>query len=134
MAHKRPKARPLAVTNAALRVGIKVMPSIPPWLKRLIAGGRKVTIDGNTLDTTAQLILAAQRRTRTGGLSAADDPGVARALMRNSHAVMAPLVAVPTADLTIPGPDTPLRTRHYRPAVTEAAPLLVFCFLPRRWF
>ena len=35
-------------------------------------------------------------------------------------------VAVPTADLTIPGPDTPLRTRHYRPAVTEAAPLLVF--------
>ena len=113
------------VTNAALRIVVKVMPWIPPWLKRLLAGGRRVTIDGNTLDTTLQLILTAQRSTRTGGLSAADDPRVARALMRKSHTVMDTHVAVPTTDLTIPGPDSQLRTRHYRPAVTEAAPLLV---------
>jgi acetyl esterase len=123
---KRPKARPLAVTNAALAVGVKIMPWIPPWLKRLLTGRRRVTIDGNTLDATLQLILAAQRSTRTGGLSANGDPEVARALTRKSHAVMTTRVAVPSADLTIPGPDCALRARHYRPAVAEAAPLLLF--------
>lgn len=126
MARRQPKARSLAATNAALRIGVKVMPWIPPWLKRLLAGGKRVTIDGNTFDTTLQLILAAQRRTRTGGLSAANDPEEARALMRNSHAVMATRVDIPTADFTIPGPGRPLRTRHYRPLVEGAAPLLVF--------
>jgi acetyl esterase len=126
MAHKGPKPRPVAVTNAALRIGVKVMPWIPPWLKLLLAGGRKVTIDGNTLDATLQLMLAAQRRTGTGGLGAADDVGVARALMRNSHVAMGTNVDVRTTDFTIPGPDRPLRTRHYQPAVAKAAPLLVF--------
>lgn len=124
--HTRLKARPLAVKNAARGVGVKVMPWIPPWLKRLVTGGRRITIDGNTLDATLQLILIAQRRARTGGLSADGDPEVARALMRKSHAAMNTHVAVPTTDLTIPGPDSPLRARHYRPAVAEAAPLLLF--------
>ena len=114
------------MTNAALRVGTKVVPWIPPWLKSLLVGTKSVTIDGNTLDPTIQLMLAAQRLTRTGGLSAADDPDVARALMRSSHSVMARDVAVPISDFTIPGPDGPLRARHYRPAVEEAAPLLVY--------
>jgi acetyl esterase len=124
--HKRPKARPLAVKNAARGVGVKVIPWIPPWLKRLLTGGRRITIDGNTLDATLQLILIARRITRTGGLSADGDPEVARALMRKSNAAMNTHVAVPTTDLTIPGPDSPLRARHYRPAVAEAAPLLLF--------
>jgi len=125
MARSLPKARSPAVTTAALRVGLNVVPRIPPWLKRLLAGGR-ITIDGNTLDATAQLILTAQRRTRTGGLSASGDPEVARALMRTSHVVMTTHVAVPTTDFTIPGPAIPLRMRHYQPAVAEAAPLLLF--------
>jgi acetyl esterase len=70
-------------------------------------------------------MLAAQRGTRTGGLSAAEDLAVARALMRNSHTVMATHIAVPTSDLTIPGSDSPLRARHYRP-LAGTAPLLVF--------
>ncbi len=102
------------------------MPWIPPWLKRLLTGGRRITIDGNTLDSTLQLILIAKRSTRTGGPSADVDPGVARALMRKSHAAMPTHVAVPTTDLTIPGPDGPLRARHYRPGVAEVAPLLLF--------
>ena len=126
MTRPRPKARPIAVTNTALRVGIKVMPMIPDWLKWRLAGGRRVCVDGNTLDATIQLILAAQRLTNTGGLGAADDPEYARALMRNSHVAMAARINVATTDLTIPGPDGLLRTRHYRPAVAEAAPLLVF--------
>ena len=124
--HKRPKARPLAVKSAARGVAVKVMPWIPPWLKRLLAGGRRITIDGNTLDATLQLILIAQRSTRTDGLSTDGDPEVARALMRKSHAAVNTHVAVPTTDLTIPGPDSPLRARHYRPAVADAAPLLLF--------
>ncbi len=126
MAPGAAKVRPLAVTNAALRIGVTVMPWIPPCLKRLLAGGRKVTIDGNTLDPTLQLMLAAQRSTGTGGLSASGDLEVARALMRSSHSVMKTDVAVPTTDLTIPGPDGPLRARHYRPTVRGEAPLLVF--------
>jgi acetyl esterase len=126
MERKRPKARPVAVTNTALRVGVKVMPWIPPWLKRLLSGGRKIVIDGNTLDATLQLMLAAQGLTRTGGLSDAGDPRVARALMRSSHVVMGTHVDVPTIDHTIPGPDGRLRARHYRTAGAGTAPLLVF--------
>jgi acetyl esterase len=123
--HKRPTAR-LAVKNAVRDVGVKVIPWIPPWLKRLLAGGRTITIDGNTLDATLRLILIAQRSTRAGGLSADGDPEVARALMRKSHAAKNNRLAVPTNDLTIPGPDSPLRARHYRPVAAEAAPLLLF--------
>jgi acetyl esterase len=68
MEHSPPKARSVAVTNAAIRSGVKVVPWIPPWLKRLVAGGSRIVIDGNTLDATLQLMLAAQRLTRTGGL------------------------------------------------------------------
>ena len=126
MTRRRAKARPVAVTNAALRVGVKVMPWIPSWLKLLLAGGRSVTIDGNTLDPTIQLLRAGQRITGTGGLGAADDVDFARALMRNSHVVMGANVDVPTTDLAIPGPGGPLRARHYRPTGTAVAPLLVF--------
>ena len=119
------KVRNLAVTNAALRTGAAVMPWIPSWLKRLLAGGRRVTVDGNTLDATLQLILAAQQRTHTGGLSAADDPVVARALMRSSHQVLNTDVGGPATDHIIPGPAGSLRVRHYQPGVT-GAPLLVF--------
>ena len=114
------------MTNAALRVGVKVVPWIPTWIKRLLVGGRRVTIDGNTLDLTLQLMIAAQQLARMGGLSATGDPEDARALMRSSHSVMANDIAVPIRDFTIPGPDGPLRTRHYRPAVDGAAPLLVY--------
>jgi acetyl esterase len=125
MVDRQRKARPVAVTNAALRIGVRVIQWIPSWLKRLLAG-KAVTIDGNTLDITLQLILAVQNRTRTGGVSAGGDLESARALMRSSHALLATHVTVPSSDLTIPGPDNPLRARHYRPPVPGTAPLLVF--------
>jgi acetyl esterase len=124
--HKRPEARRLAVKNAVRGVGVKVMPWLPPWLKHLAAGGKRITIDGNTLDATLQLILIAKGRTRTSSFSADGDLEVARALMRKSNAATNTHLAVPTTDLTIPGPGRSLRARHYRPAVAEAAPLLVF--------
>ena len=122
----QPKARPVAVTNAALRVGVRVVPLIPARLKQLLAGGARITIDGNTLDATAQLMLAAQRRSGTGGLGASGDIDTARVLMRNSHVAMAPRIAVPTTESVVPGPAGPVRTRHYRPPDAANAPLLVF--------
>ena len=123
---ERPKASPLAVKSAARGVGVKVVPWIPPWLKRVLTGGRRITVDGNTLDATLQLLLIARRSLRTGGLTAEGDPEVARALTRKSPPATDIHVAVPTTDLTIPGPDSPLRARHYQPRVAESAPLLVF--------
>ena len=114
------------MTTAALRVGKKVVPWLPPWLKRLLVGGRRITIDGNTLDPTLHLMLAGQRITGAGGLSAANDPEAARALMRMSHSVLGNDIAVPIRDFTIPGPGGRLPVRHYRPPVDGAAPLLVF--------
>ena len=124
MAPRQLKARPAAVTNAALRLGVKVVPLLPDRLKVLLAGGKRITVDGNTLDPTAQLVLAAQRRSGTGGLGASRDPDTARALMRDSHVAMAARVDVPVTDSAIPGPAGPVRTRHYR--ASGSAPLLVF--------
>ncbi len=55
----------LAVGN---RAGVKVIPHLPSALKRLLSGGRAITIDGNTLDPSLQMMLAAQR---CDGLAAA---------------------------------------------------------------
>jgi acetyl esterase len=115
-----------AVKNAARGVAVKVIPWIPSWLKSLLTGGTRFTIDGNSLDATLQLLLIARRSTRTGSISADGDLEVARALMRKSSAATNTDIAVPTTDLTIPGPDGPLQARHYRPAGAEAAPLLLF--------
>jgi acetyl esterase len=122
----QPTSRSVAATGVALRVGVKVVRRIPAWLKRLISGGRAFSVDGNTLDATAQLMLFAQRITGTGGLSAAGDVTAARVLMHNSHVAMNTFVPVAISDFEIPGPAGIVRARQYRPTATGAAPLLVF--------
>ncbi|MCG5433713.1 alpha/beta hydrolase [Mycobacterium sp. MYCO198283] len=119
-----------AGVNALTAVGLKVVPRTPDRLKRLLLGGRTVTIDGNTLDTTLQFLLTLQRRARIGGLVASDDPAVARRQLGRVAAMMPVTVHVATADTTIPGPAGPLPARHYRPPESAGAggpaPLLVF--------
>jgi acetyl esterase len=122
----QPTSRSVAATGAALRIGVTVVRRIPPWLKRLISGGRAVSVDGNTLDATAQLMLFAQRITGTGGLSAAGDVAAARVLMHNSHVAMNTSVPMASSDFDVPGPAGNLRVRQYRPPCTEVTPLLVF--------
>lgn len=56
------------------------MPKVPDAAKRFMT--RSITIDGNTLDPTMQLILAGQKLSGEEGLSAADDPETCR---RNMH-------------------------------------------------
>jgi acetyl esterase len=68
-----------AIINAAAGVTLRNLSRIPDAVKRLLLGGRSVTIDGNTLDTTLQLMLAGQKATGIDGLAAADDVSGSRA-------------------------------------------------------
>ncbi|MDP9166706.1 MAG: alpha/beta hydrolase, partial [Actinomycetota bacterium] len=56
----RPGRARLAVLNASSGVVLRLLPHLPDAVKRLLLGRRTVTIDGNTLDTTLQFMLAAQ--------------------------------------------------------------------------
>jgi acetyl esterase len=113
--------------SVATKVGAKVLPWIPSRAVRLLAGGRSITIDGNTLDPALQLMLSGQRALGVGGLAAADDVATSRARMREGLLGFAgPQVHVGVSDLSIPGPAGQLPARHYRPPTADPAPLLVF--------
>jgi acetyl esterase len=120
------KERALAVGN---RVGVKVIPRLPDSAKRLLSGGRAVTIDGNTLDPSIQMLLAAQRAVGIEGLVVDDDPVKTRA----SNAALTGTLDDPRVrvaeirPVSIPGPAGTIPARHYRPPAGGAnAPLLVF--------
>ncbi|BCO37005.1 alpha/beta hydrolase [Mycobacterium heckeshornense] len=113
--------------GTATRVGLKVIPWIPAGAKRLLTGGRSVIIDGNTLDPTLQLLLAAQRAVGINGLVVDDDVVASRILMREGClALPGPQIHVAVNDVSIPGPAGDIAARHYRPAVAGPTPLLVF--------
>jgi acetyl esterase/lipase len=113
--------------GVATKVGAKVLPWVPTRAVRLLAGGRSITIDGNTLDPTLQLMLSGQRAFGVDGLAAADDVATCRALMRDGlMAFTGPQVHVGVSDVSIPGPAGQIPARHYRPPSAEPAPLLVF--------
>ncbi|HXS85077.1 MAG TPA: alpha/beta hydrolase [Mycobacterium sp.] len=113
--------------SAATKVGVKVIPWVPTRAVRLLTGGRSVTIDGNTLDPTLQLMLSAQHAMGIEGLAVGNDVAASRTLMRESMMGFAgPQVHVGVSDLSIPGPAGPIPARHYHPATSDPAPLLVF--------
>ncbi|HPX35108.1 MAG TPA: alpha/beta hydrolase [Mycobacterium sp.] len=119
------KDRALAVAN---RLGVKLIPRLPAPAKRLMSGGKAITLDGNTLDPSIQMMLAAQKVMGINGLVVAGD---AIATRRNNGELTAsldqPNVRVAqTRDLSIPGPAGPIGARHYTPHGTERAPLVVF--------
>jgi acetyl esterase len=111
----RPSRLRLAVLSAASGPMLRALPKIPDPVKRLLLGRRTVTIDGNTLDTTLQLMLAAQRSSGVGGLVASSDIAVARKQLRKLAAMMDPAIAVGVTDISIPGPAGAIRARHYVP-------------------
>lgn len=121
------RSLPGRLQNTATNIGAKIIPWIPTRAKRLLTGGRSVTIDGNTLDPTLQLTLAAQRAAGINGLVVDDDPSASRAQARQmSLGFGGSQIHVEVTDLSIPGPAGDLPARHYRPASTEPTPLLVF--------
>lgn len=114
------------VVNAMAGVTLRNLPRIPDGVKRLLLGGRSITVDGNTLDTTLQLMLAAQRPAGIDGL-AADDVASSRARLEILAASFKQHIPVATVtNLSIPGPAGPIPARHYAPSAAAAAPMLVF--------
>lgn len=102
------------------------MPTLPAGAKWLLAGGRSISIDGNTLDRTLQVTLAAQRAAGVNGLMG-EDPVVSRAQFRQTClALGGGQIHVAVTDVTLPGPAGAIAARHYRPAGRGPAPLLVF--------
>jgi acetyl esterase len=113
--------------SAASTAGLKVIPWVPTRAKRLLSGGRAVTIDGNTLDPTLQLALAGMRAFGMNGLMVGQDVAASRAQMREmTSGFGGPQIHVGVRELSIPGPAGPIRARHYRPATPDPAPLVVF--------
>ena len=120
-----PQRGPLAekVLAAGNRVGIKLIPHLPGGLKRLLSGGRAINIDGNTLDPSVQMMLAAQRATgqrpqrrrrrgRHPPATAGDGPHggrAGRARGRDTQPVH------PRSGRTDPGAALPARRRRARP-------------------
>ena len=123
----RPSRARLAVLNAASAVSLRLLPRIPDPVKRLLLGRRSVTVDGNTLDTTVQLMLALQRSAGTGGFIASNDLSVARSQLRKLATFVTAAIAVGVHDLTVSGGAGELRARHYVPVnAIGSEPLLVF--------
>jgi len=113
--------------SVATNVGLKVLPWVPTRAKRLLAAGRSVTIDGNTLDPTLQLMLSTQRAVGVNGLVVDEDLVASRSQAREiALAFAGPQVHVGVSDLSIPGPAGQIPARHYRPTTAEPTPLLVF--------
>ena len=124
---KRPGRARLAVLNASSGVMLRLLPHLPDAVKRLLLGRRTVTIDGNTLDTTLQFMLAAQRSAGVNGLVASSDVVVARSQLRKLSSMIDAGIAVGVKDMSIPGPACAIAVRHYTPAnSTGSDPLLVF--------
>jgi len=120
------KERALLVGN---RLGVKLIPRLPAGLKRLLSGGRAVTIDGNTLDPSLQMMLVAQRALGIESLVVADNIAATRAGNRDlTQTLDEPDVRVAgIRSVSIPGPAGVIPARHYRPAAGGApAPLVVF--------
>jgi acetyl esterase len=113
--------------SVATSVGLKVIPWVPTRAKRLLSGGRSVTIDGNTLDPTLQLALSGLRAFGINGLVLGQDPAASRAQLREmTLGFGGPLIHVGVSDVSIPGPAGPIPARHYHPATSGPAPLVVF--------
>jgi acetyl esterase len=115
-----------AIVNAAAGVTLRGLPRIPDGVKRVLLGGHSVTIDGNTLDTTLQLMLRGQKMVGIDGLAAEDDVIASRArleILAASFKQDIPVARV--TNLSIPGPVGPIPARHYSPGA-DGAPLLVF--------
>lgn len=112
--------------NRATQLTLSAIPRISDRRKRLLLGGRSVTVDGNTLDTTLQLMLAAQRAARLGGLvadfSPADGVAVSRADLRTRSAMLRAEIDVDVSSVSIPGPAGAMAARRYVPDETGPGP------------
>ncbi|WP_166904087.1 alpha/beta hydrolase [Mycobacterium sp. DL440] len=113
-----------AVLERATKFTLSAIPRISDRTKRLLLGGRSVVVDGNTLDTTLQFTLAAQRTAGVGGLVADYSPEsgatVSRAALRATAAMMKVRIRADVTEISIPGPAGPMPARRYVPDGTAS--------------
>jgi acetyl esterase len=122
-----PRAAKGAVLNAVAGFTLRSLPRIPNAVKRVLLGGHSITIDGNTLDTTLQVMLTGINALGMGGLIASPDVAAARGQLRILAASFKQDIPVASVtNLSIPGPAGPIGARHYRPINGDGEPLLVF--------
>lgn len=115
------------VVGVLTGVTLRALPRIPDRVKRLMLGFRTVTIDGNTLDTTLQLMLAGQSAAGINGLASSPDVATARAMLSDAAASFKQDILVgAVTNLSVDGASGPIAARHYRPLHADGAPLLVF--------
>jgi acetyl esterase len=120
-----------AIVNAATGMTLRALPRIPNRVKRLLLGGRSITIDGNTLDTTLQLLLAMQRVAGREGLASSDDVVAARSQLEALIASFKQNINVAAvSDISIPGPAGAIPAGTTAP--TQVRPDLV-AHKPRSW-
>lgn len=116
----------------ATKFTLNAIPNISDRRKRLLLGGRTVTIDGNTLDTTLQFMLAAQQSAGLAGLVADFTPvsgvAVSRAQLRTTAAMMPGSIHVDVSDMSIPGPTGPMAARRYMPVDSGKVTALLLFF------
>jgi len=122
-----PRAAKGPVVNALAGLTLRGLPRIPNPVKRVLLGGRSVTIDGNTLDTTLQVMLAGMTPVGLNALITSPDVVAARTQLKILAASFKHNIPVArVTNLSIPGPAGPIPARHYRPANGDGNPLLVF--------
>ena len=122
-----PRAAKGPIVNAAAGFTLRSLPRIPNAVKRALLGGHSITIDGNTLDTTLQLMLTGMTAVGLNALIASPDVVAARNQLRivaSNFKQDIPVASV--TNLSIPGPAAPIGARHYRPINGDGEPLLVF--------
>src|ERR1700761_5810498 len=108
-------------------VGPKLIPRMPTSAKVGLSGGRRITIDGNPLDPTLQMMLSGQKLAGIDGMVVSDDVTAVRAHMREmTLALSAPRINVAVEDISLPGPGGAIAARHYKPNSDVPAPLMVF--------
>jgi acetyl esterase len=109
------------------RVLVQKVFGLPPeWLVRL-SGRPAIVVDGQRLHPEMQLILASRRWSGAPPSLRAATVAKARAAMLHGSVRFADALPVKTVrDLTMEGPESRLRLRHYAPFSAAPRPLLLF--------
>ncbi|MGL6234748.1 MAG: alpha/beta hydrolase [Segniliparus sp.] len=112
-------------TDLVLRIGTAVLLRVPLGARKALAG-RRVVLDGNTLDPTTQLMLRSMKLTGKDSIARSPDVAHNRERLRQSAGLLTAKTAVgQVRDFEIPGPAGAIPVRHYRPDEGIGA-LLVF--------
>lgn len=108
----------------------RLMNTLPARAKIALSGEPPIIIDGQQLDSQAQLLRAMRRRRMPFGLIEPTVDAARKRYRRQAEIFTGPSTpAGLVRAFEIPGPVGPLRVRHYTPAADKAlspAPLLVF--------